>query len=422
VRGIGAVGMAAAIVNGVVGAGIFTLPAAVASQIGAAAPVAFLTCAVLMAGVVICFAEAGSRVPTSGGAYGTVEAAFGPAAGFLTGMLLIISDLLASGGIAAAVADMAGGLVPALASFTGRLTTILAIYTVITWANLVGVRTTARLITGATAVKLLPLLLFVCLGAYAWQVPQPAGPPLPHASLTGIGRAMILAMFAFEGLETAVMASGEVRDANRNLPRALFLAGVFVLTLYLGVQLSAQHLLGPLLPASPAPLADAAARVSPGFRVLMLGAAGVSMMAWMASDVLGTSRLLFAFGRDGALPAWFGRLHPRSRVPANAIFAYVGTAILISISGTFLELVLLSSLAAIAIYILACAAALNLHHRKIALAGAPLNFPALRLAAALGLIGMAWMVVNAQWAEIGGLVGVIGGSLAMYAVMKRVRK
>ncbi len=100
--------------NVVVGTAIFTLPAAVAMDAGALAPLCFLLCAVLMAGVVICFAEAGSRVPTSGGAYGTVEAAFGPAAGYVTGVLLVVTSVLASGAIAAAVADIIGGVMPAL--------------------------------------------------------------------------------------------------------------------------------------------------------------------------------------------------------------------------------------------------------------------------------------------------------------------
>jgi amino acid transporter len=421
VRGIGTAGLAAAVVNGVVGAGIFTLPAAVALQAGPAAPLAYLICAVIMAGVVICFAEAGSRVPTSGGAYGTVEAAFGPTAGFVTGMLLLISDLLASGGIAAAVADMAGTMVPALAAGAPRLAFITAVFLTVGAANLVGVRTTARLITGATAIKLLPLLLFVGLGLASLSLPPPAAAPLPPVTLPGFGRALIITLFAFEGMETAVMASGEVRDPNRTLPRALFLAMLFVLALYLAVQLSAQHLLGGTLAHAAAPLAEAAGRVSPPARVLMLGAAGLSMLAWMASDVLGTSRMLFAFGRDRRLPALFGKLHPRSHVPANAVVIYSLAAGILAMTGSFLELVVLSSLAAVTIYLLACAAALVLHRRRVALAGPPLGFRALPLAAAVGLLGMIGMIVSASWAEKAGLLCVVGGSLIIYYVMQGVR-
>jgi APA family basic amino acid/polyamine antiporter len=413
VRGIGTAGLTAAIVNGVVGAGIFTLPAAVALQAGAASPAAYLICAFIMAGVVICFAEAGSRVPTSGGAYGTVEAAFGPAWGFVTGMLLVITDMMANGGMAAAVADMIGDVVPALAGSVPRL------FALVCSANLVGVRTTARVITWATAVKLLPLLLFVALGAASYGLAAPAGPPATHVTIPGFGRALIITLFAFEGMETALMASGEIHTPNRTLPRALFLAMMFVLALYLGVQLSAQHLLGPALAHAPAPLADAAARISPSLRSLMVTAAGVSMLAWMASDVLGTSRMLFALGRDGRLPAWFGQLHPRTHVPARAIFVYAGCAALLAMTGSFLELVVLSSLGTVGIYLLACAAAYVLQRRHVALAGVPLGFKFLPAAAGVGIVGMLWLVVSASWAEDAGLAGVIGASLLIYAARGR---
>ena len=419
--------LAAAVVNAVVGAGIFTLPAAVALNAGRAAPVAYGVCAVIMAGVVICFAEAGSRVPTSGGAYGTVEAAFGPAAGFVTGVLLLISDVLASAGIAAALADLAG------AGGLARVGVIGVVYALIAWANLVGVGRTARLITAATAIKLVPLVVFVGLGLAAWGHPAPAGVAagvpagvaagVAGAPVTwpGFGRALIIALFAFQGMETALTASGEVRAANRTLPRALLLAMLFVLALYLGVQLSAQHLLGGGLARSGAPLADAAARFGRPVRAMMLGAAGVSMLAWLASDVLGTSRLVFAFGRDGWLPGWFGVLHPRSRVPARAVVVYAIAAAGLAVSGSFLELIVLSALATVGIYMLACAGALVLHRRGVARAGPPLGFAALPVAAGVGLVGMVGMVAAARVAEVAGLAGVIGGSLMVYAGLRQAR-
>ena len=115
VRGIGIVAFAAAIANEVVGSGIYRLPASMAAAAGTAAPLAYLFCLLAMGAIVLCFAEAGSRVPTSGGPYGYVEAAFGPLAGFVAGVLVWFSSVLACGGITAAVADLAGSAVPALA-------------------------------------------------------------------------------------------------------------------------------------------------------------------------------------------------------------------------------------------------------------------------------------------------------------------
>ena len=418
VRGIGAMGMAANIVNGVVGAGIFTLPAAVALSAGAAAPAAYLICAVIMAAVVVCFAAAGSRVPTSGGVYGTAEAAFGPATAFVAGILLLVSDVLASGGIAAAVADMTGLVVPALATGPGRIAVIAAIYALATAANLLGVRRTARLITAATGLKMVPLLLFLGFGLLSITLPTPPGPPTTPISAAGFGRALVMTLFAFSGMETALMASGEVRNAARSLPRALFTGMLTILALYIGVQLTAQHLLGPGLAHAAAPLAEGASRFGPIARAIMLAGAGISMLAWMASDVLGTSRLLFAFGRDGRLPPWFGQLGRTTRVPVNAIVIYVLVAFALAVSGTFLELIILSGLAVVGIYSIQCASALVLQRRQIALAGPPLRLRALPLAVCVGLAGMLGMLFAAQWAEIAGLAAVVIGSLVVYGAMR----
>jgi amino acid transporter len=232
---------------------------------------------------------------------------------------------------------------------------------------------------------------------------------------------LILTLFAFEGMETALGASGEVRDPNRTLPRALFLAMLFVLALYLGVQLTAQHLLGGGLAHSAAPLAEAAGRVSGAARMVMLVGGGLSMLAWMASDVLGTSRMLFAMGRDGRLPGWLGDLHATSRVPAKAVVAYVVAAFLLAVTGSFLELVVLSSLATVAIYCLACGAAVVLRRRGVALAGVPRRSPGLLVAAGVGLVGMVGMIVAARWQEVAGLAAVIVGSLGIFWVTERGR-
>jgi amino acid transporter len=412
VRGITTTALAASVVNSVVGVSIFTLPAAVELEAGAAAPVAYLLTAVIMAGITICFAEAGSRVPTSGGAYGSVQAAFGPASGFVVGILFLVSDALASGGIAAALADMVW---PRAGAFA-RAGMILAAYGLVVWVNLLAVKTTARLIALASVLKAAPLVLFLVLGLCSLGHPPPAGQGPPPGHLAGFGRALILTLFAFQGMEIALGASGEVRDPSRTLPRALFIAMLLVLGLYLGVQLSAQHLLGAGLATAMAPLAEAAGQFGWPFKATMLMGAGLSMLGYMAGDVLGTSRMVFALARDGRLPRALGHVRPTG-VPATAVTVYAAAAFLLAVSGSFLELVTLSALATVAIYILVCAAALKLRRRNVALAGPALAFPGLAVAASVGLAGMAAMLVAARWQEIAGLAAVMGVSLAAYALM-----
>src|SRR6201996_4003797 len=112
VRAVGPWAFAASIVSMTVGAGIFAVPAALAACVGPYAPLAFLACGLGVGAVAMCFAEGGSRVPTSGGIYGVIEAAFGPMAGFVSGTLLWVCCVLACGAVATALADVAATLFP----------------------------------------------------------------------------------------------------------------------------------------------------------------------------------------------------------------------------------------------------------------------------------------------------------------------
>src|ERR1700758_1425981 len=112
VRKVGPWGLAAGVVSIVVGAGIFAVPAALAAAVGPYAPLAFLACGLVIGAVAVCFAEGGSRMPTSGGVYGYIEAAFGPFIGFIAGVLFLTGDVLACGGVTAALADAAASIAP----------------------------------------------------------------------------------------------------------------------------------------------------------------------------------------------------------------------------------------------------------------------------------------------------------------------
>src|SRR5215208_2912878 len=110
IRALGVWGLAANIVNITLGGGIFRLPSGVAASLGAAAPLAYLVCAVAMGLIVLCFAEAGSRVSLTGGAYAYVEVAFGPFAGFLVGVLLWLTGTTALAAVSTIFVDNVGRL------------------------------------------------------------------------------------------------------------------------------------------------------------------------------------------------------------------------------------------------------------------------------------------------------------------------
>jgi basic amino acid/polyamine antiporter, APA family len=419
-RAIGPLALAASIVNVVVGAGIFAVPAALAANIGPYAPLAFLVCAVAIGSVAICFAEGGSRIPTSGGAYGYVNAAFGRPTGYVAGTVLWLSNALACGGIAAALADVAGTLFPLPFRSTAHAVVIVGIVGGIALVNLGGVVRAARLVTMVTLVKLIPLAIFVIAGLGAIQRSNFAAIARPGTE--GLGRALILALFTFTGMETPLSASGEVAQPATTIPRALAISMVFVTALYVAIQVVAQGVLGPALAQSDAPLADAMARISPVLRLLMLAGAAVSMFGWIGSDMLGTPRVLFAFARDGLLPRALGHIHANSSAPRVAILCYAAVVIALALTGTFAELAVLSTLCIAVLYSAGCAAAWWLARSGVALAGAPLNFRWLGAAAATAVSSMLVLVALASRAEIFGLLAVLGISTGLYLLQTRVAR
>jgi amino acid transporter len=417
VRALGPLSLAASIVNVVVGAGIFAVPGALAASIGVYAPFAFLVCAVAVGAVAICFAEAGSRVPTSGGAYGYVEYTFGRWIGFVAGTSLWFADVLACGGIAAALADTAASVLPPAYSAFGRVLVIVGVIGGLAAVNIGGVARGARLVNVSTLLKLLPLAIFIIVGAGAIHGANFAASAPPNTA--GLGRALILALFAFTGMEAALSASGEVAQPARSIPRALAIAMLTVTFLYAAIQVVAQGMLGASLAESTVPLADAMARISPALRLLMLVGAAISMFGWLGSDVMCSPRILLALARDRLMPRILGRVHPQYHSPHVAIVCYCILAIGLALTGTFGELAVLSTLAIAPLYIAGCAAAWQLARRGVALAGEPLNFRWLKTAAVIGIAGMIVMIALASRAEILGLVAIVVVSSLAYVVSSR---
>lgn len=414
---VGPWALAANIISMVIGAGIFAVPAALAASVGPYAPIAFLACGIGVGAVAICFAEGGSRIPTSGGVYGLIEAAFGPVVGFVAGTLMWVGCGLACAGVSAALGDViASTLAPSLAGLARAATIVVAVST-IALINIGGVQRGARFVGAMTVLKLVPLAVFIAAGI--GSVHRANFSESLQYGHQDIGRAVILAVFAFVGMESSLCASGEVRQPNRTIPRALAIATATTIIAYVMIQIVAQGILGPALAGSKAPLADAMAQIHPALRVLMLVGAAVSMFGWLGSDILGSPRQLFAFARDGLLPRVLGRLHSRSHAPHVAILCYAGLAILLALTGTFAELAVIASLAIAALYATGCAATWVLARRQVALAGPPLNFRYLTAATVTGIGSMSLLIMLGSRHEILGLLALIAVSALWYLVQTR---
>ena len=402
VRAVGVFGLAASIFNVTVGGGIFRLPSGAAAAAGTAAPFVYLICAAVMGCVVLCFAEAGSRVPLTGGPYAYVEAVFGRYVGFLSGVLLWMLGTTAVAGVSSAFAEGIGTLlgVPAI-----RTPLIVVTFVGLALINIRGVKQGTRLIVVLSIAKLLPLLLFVGIGVFFIVPANLVVEQMPAPS--SLARAAIILIFAFSGCESALVPSGEVKDPARTVPRALAIAMIGVTVLYLAVHLVAAGLLGDRLATVPtAPLAFAAEQFmgSPG-RLLLLVGASISMLGYVSGMTLAVPRALWKFAQDGLLPRAIGAIHGTYRTPHVAIVVQTTFVGLLAIFNSFEQLAVISNLAALLLYAACAMATLMLRQRGVRQEGAvPFSVPGGPVIPIVTVLLIGWLLTSitvAEWTVLG---------------------
>jgi basic amino acid/polyamine antiporter, APA family len=397
VRAVGLKGLSAGLFNTIVGAGIFVLPATVAGIVGSGAPIAYLFCAVAILFVLLSYAAAGSRVTEAGGSVAYIQAAFGPLAGFLGGVMIWMSDTLATASVATAFCAAVAMYVPFAAEPIGRDALLVLVVGGLAAINIRGVTRGTTFVELITVVKITPLLLFIAIGlALRWHdVPAPTLP-----SIDALGRSTIFLMFAFSGAETSMALSGEVIAPHRTIPRALLIA-LAVVTLVYGLvhAIAAAVLDGALASSTAAPIADAAAALAGGWlRSIVLTGGAISMLGYLSAVALATPRTVYAIGRAGILPRALGRVHPRFRTPYVAIVTQAIVTICIAATGTFASLVPAATVSVLVLYLTVCLAAWMLARRDVRADGEPFKVPSLVFA--IGAVLCVWMLMNAKMSEI----------------------
>jgi len=274
IREIGVRTLSLSIVNLVVGAGIFVLPGVVAAQLGSAAIVAYLVCSLAVGLVFLCFAEIGSRITRSGGAYAYIEEAFGPFAGFIASMLLWFGwSALSDAAITVAMVGALALAFPILTEPVPRSIFIITLLSFLAAVNVIGVKAGVRLFVFNTMAKLIPLVLLLAFGIFAIKFENLAIMEWPPIATVG-GGAIIL-FFAFAGAESGLSASGEIKNPSKTVPLGLLLGLTGILALYVGLQTVSQGVLG-------TELANNTTRRSPPSR-LKYSANGAQKCSWSAA-------------------------------------------------------------------------------------------------------------------------------------------
>jgi basic amino acid/polyamine antiporter, APA family len=412
-RAIGPTALALSIVNVTVGGSIFVLPAVLAGELGTAAPAAYLAGTLVMALVALAFAQAGRRTSVSGGPYAYVERAFGRFPGYLAGLLTWLATIVACGAVGAALVDSLASMLPLLHRSLPRALAVALTFGLLALVNVRGVRAGTLLASAAGVAKFVGLLLFVVLAARFVRGDNLAV-SLPRG--LGLGRATVLVIFALAGMEIPLCAGGEIRDPGRTVPRALAAATLLVALLYLTIHLIAQGVLGAGLAASSAPLADSLAGLGPAGRGLILAIGAVSMVGFLGGDILGQSRVLFAFARDGLLPRRLAAVHPVTRAPHIAVLVNAAVAAGLAMSGSFAMLAPVASIAIVLLYIATCMAAWVLTRREREGQGALRGTSVL-----LAVPGLVWVMAQSTRSEFLAVALALSAGAATYWVSTRAR-
>jgi amino acid transporter len=411
VRGIRRWDLVAIAINGIIGAGIFGLPSKVYSLIGTYSLIAFVVCALIVALIILCFAEVGSRFQETGGPYLYAREAFQPAVAFEIGWLIWLARTTA-------FAANCNLLINYLSYFwlqatvpVWRASIIVFVVIVLAIINVLGIRQAAIVSNVFTIGKLVPMILFVAAGLFFLN-PQAYefGPP---PSTGAFSQSVLLLVYAFTGFEMATIPAGEVRDPQRNLPRALLIAILVVAVLYIMIQVVCVGTL-PELAQSQKPLADAGSHFlgTAGGAIISAGAI-ISITGNLNILLLSGSRLPFAMAEQQQLPAFIGSIHRRFFTPYVAILITAGLMLLLTLKSSFVAALTISTIARLVTYGATCIALPVFRAQRNAPTPA-FRLPGGPIIAGISFLLIVWLLLHSTLAEAEAAAWAAGAGLLVY--------
>ncbi|MBV9697407.1 MAG: amino acid permease [Gammaproteobacteria bacterium] len=390
-----------------IGSGIFIVPGAIAAQLHS--PGTILLCWVLGGVIAMCgalsLAELAGALPRSGGIFAYLLEAYGPLPAFLFGWTeFVVVRAAALGAIATVFAEYLGYFLP-LSAVQVREVAALAILA-IGALNFVGVQRAAALQTLTTGLKYAALL---ALGLLAFTARSGSVAHFHPAFVEGVSwsllaTALIPVMWTYDGWADAGFVAGEVRDPQRNLPRALIAGALCVMLVYLLVNVGFLYAVPPATMSGARLIAnDVAAQVP------LLGAAGqaavaaavaVSALGGLNGSMLAGSRIFFAMADRGLFFRGAARLSPRFQTPTVAIGIATLLGIVFVLQNDFAQLARNFVLGIWPFYALAVAGVFVLRRRRPELPR-PYRVTGYPVVPAVFLLASVYMVVNALWSDAG---------------------
>ena len=396
VRGIRRWDLVAITINGIIGAGIFGLPAKVYGLIGTYSLIAFVACALVVALIILCFAEVSSRFDETGGPYLYAREAFQPAVAFEVGWLFWLVRITAFAANCNLLINYLSFFWTGATAPAWRASIIVLVVVVLAIVNLLGIRQAAIVSNFFTVGKLVPMIIFVAAGLFFLN---PSAYHFDRTPTTSdFSQSVLLLVYAFTGFEMATIPAGEVRDPQRNLPRALLIAILVVAVLYIMIQVVCVGTL-PGLAQSQKPLADAGSQFlgAAGGAIISAGAV-ISITGNLNILLLSGSRLPFAMSEQKQLPAFVGRIHRTFFTPYIAIAITAACMLVLTLKSSFLTAVTISVIARLITYGATCLALPVLRARRTAPA-AVFRLPFGPIIAILSLLLIVWLLVHSTLTE-----------------------
>jgi amino acid transporter len=397
-------------VNNIVGSGIFLFPGLLAASLGPASIACFAIVFLLVSCVALCFVEAASHTEGSGGSYQYIKEVFGGEMGFAVGWISWLTIVFAWAGISNGIAAYLGYFVPAIGSGIGAK--FAAVFLIISLGalNYFGVKLGAWTSNFLTMAKLIPLLIFIAIGAFFVKGDNLT--PFAPQGWSSLGAACFTAWFAFQGFENIPVPSSEVANPKRTAPLAILIALGLSALIYLLIQLVAVGVF-PELATSPKPLAAAAASfMGPFGGILLTAGACLSMIGYQSGAALVTPRYLSALAADDHLPRALARIHPRYETPSRSIVATVVVTLLLAIFADFKHLVDVSMVVVAIQYVFTCATVF----KRQGMQCLPSNILSRRMCIIVPIVGVVSTLWLASQASVQELLWAMAFIIAGYVV------
>jgi amino acid transporter len=422
-REIGLWGLVSNSINIIIGAGIFILPVLVAEKLGSGSIWAYLVCGFLMIFIMLCFAEIGSKITRTGGAYSYIETAFGKYAGFLTTNIFIFgAAIMANAAVANGLADTLAYFIPQFQLQWVRILFFGVMFGGLALLNIRGIKNAIMVVKINTIAKLVPLLMIGLLG---WFFIVPSDSQVIVADYSkDLGEISLILLFAFVGAETALNVSGEIKNPEKTIPKGIMLSILIVVVLYILIQLTVQGILGSAITDfRNAPLAEVGKRMfgPVGVTIVLVGAS-FSMFGNISGMVLNMPRILFAAARDKVLKSEsLASVHPKFRTPHISIIVYAALGFIFASAGEFKQLAMLSSASYLLIYL---GVILALIRFRIMDSGEKEHYrvPGGYIIPGISILTIIWVLSNLPLMELGAMAIFIAVLSLIYFVYSSLRK